>query len=143
MQDDIYSLGVCLFEIGLWRSMFKWDRSIPDYTIDESFLDLSDKAGERKLMGSEERASDKIRVLIEATERMIPRTMGDAFANVVVACLKAGLPDSPFAAEISSAANHAYDTDTNREEEQPASLTYLELVLSKLHTIHDALTVRR
>ncbi|OCB92166.1 hypothetical protein A7U60_g458 [Sanghuangporus baumii] len=40
MRDDVYSLGVCLLEIGLWRSVFRWNEATKFYVVDAWAKDL-------------------------------------------------------------------------------------------------------
>jgi hypothetical protein len=81
MQHDIYSLGVCLLEIGLWDSFVQY----PDPT--------SDPVGSQSYnFGAEalERASysdfvkDK---LLSLAIDPLPRKMGSKYANIVETCL--------------------------------------------------------
>jgi hypothetical protein len=82
MQHDIYSLGVCLLEIGLWRTfvVYKDDGNADSVTPTEWF-GLSVEALMRKSPAS------KKRLLISAAEHNLPAKMGTAYTKIVVNCL--------------------------------------------------------
>jgi hypothetical protein len=81
MQHDIYSLGVCLLEIGLWSSFVEYDspndepRRSPNY-------DFSD--GEPNSVGRSEFV--KACLVSLATDKL-PATMGTKYSKVVESCL--------------------------------------------------------
>lgn len=89
MQHDIYSLGVCLLEVGLWRSFISHEGAAP--------LDA-------ELFGLEAYASwERIRafVALSAKEHLLPlaRTrlpgcMGSRYAEIVETCLTCLEPDN-------------------------------------------------
>ncbi|WAO92364.1 Het-s domain-containing [Fusarium falciforme] len=74
MQHDIYSLGVCLLEIGLWHSLV-------DYQDDEATL-----RGNQGL--SQNLKPDAIKnQLILMSRTQLRATMGDVYSRVVETCL--------------------------------------------------------
>jgi serine/threonine protein kinase len=80
MQHDIYSLGVCLLEIGLWEPLVEyagWDASSePEYgRVCRDFV-----ATNRPWVLFKD-------YLVELAESELPRRMGDRYAEVVVTCL--------------------------------------------------------
>ncbi|KAK2839269.1 hypothetical protein FQN49_006303 [Arthroderma sp. PD_2] len=75
MQHDIYSLGVCLLEIGLWESFVTYDGG-------DSLL--SQQAKVRPSFANGNPVSD---VLIALARDNLPTTMGDKYSQVVVNCL--------------------------------------------------------
>lgn len=81
MQHDIYSLGVCLLEVGLWTSFvqYKGSRPLlgPGLPIGEF---LCDRDGRRS-------AEQIKQTLLEIAESRLPVLMGKIYANVVVSCL--------------------------------------------------------
>ena len=85
MQHDIYSLGVCLLEIGLWKSFVNYDEDcdpVPGPGLDS--------AGPIPL-------KDAGRVKQEFTrlaEQELPRTMGERYTQIVVNCLTCLDPDN-------------------------------------------------
>ncbi|KAF2163001.1 hypothetical protein M409DRAFT_68654 [Zasmidium cellare ATCC 36951] len=81
MQHDIYSLGVCLLEIGLWESfvVFGQDDQIP--LPNTTMLQVSIE---------ELRTKSPIQVkdlLVYLAKQDLPRTMGEIYSDVVVNCL--------------------------------------------------------
>ncbi|KAH8703901.1 hypothetical protein BGW36DRAFT_414266 [Talaromyces proteolyticus] len=93
MQHDIYSLGVCLLEIGLWESFVEYvDEPGPNCGLQSKFgktyydfLAWSQKKGQIS-------SFDGLAILLkdylveQASTRLAPR-MGDKYAHVVVSCL--------------------------------------------------------
>jgi serine/threonine protein kinase len=71
MQHDIYSLGVCLLEIGLWQSVVSYDSGTPQ--ISSSLQDLDPKATKERL--------------ISLSRSQLRATMGDIYSKVVETCL--------------------------------------------------------
>ncbi|KHE80686.1 hypothetical protein GE21DRAFT_4045 [Neurospora crassa] len=100
MQHDIYSLGVCLLEIGLWESFVEYS------TEEENSGRLRTKFGrtyyhfekwldERKIGAGEDSTAITFNALAlslkdylveQASTRLAPR-MGDRYAQVVLSCL--------------------------------------------------------
>ena len=80
MQHDIYSLGVCLLEIGLWESFLFYgsDMTAP---LPAAALGIS-------LDGPEFRQPDLMKEhLIALAKRDLPKRMGERYKNVIVNCL--------------------------------------------------------
>jgi hypothetical protein len=79
MQHDIYSLGACLLEIGLWTSFVTYDiGNIPELDskalgIDESQVPLSDCALKDRL--------------VHLAKTDLPISMGSTYAEIVANCL--------------------------------------------------------
>ena len=65
MQHDIYSLGVCLLEIGLWESFVDTDK-YKDYFVESGSL------------------KDQYTAL---AKKQLPRKIGEKYMNVVINCL--------------------------------------------------------
>jgi len=85
MQHDVYSLGVCLLEIGLWKSFVRYGNTSTDITvhvpgIPEAAVQLS--ARDRK-----QRSYEVKRKLTDLAKKELPSHMGERFAAVVVSCL--------------------------------------------------------
>lgn len=79
MQHDIYSLGVCLLEIALWKSFVRWDvtDTCPMKTVES----------ERILRGNKSPWDTK-KNLVQMAQDLIPRTLGNRYAEVTISCLK-------------------------------------------------------
>ena len=85
--DDIYSLGICLLEIGLWRSLLHWGEVDDWYVIGEDW----GLQGPR-YMGADGRKDPKAchtrrGHFIKLAKDLLPVTMSSAYAGVVLACL--------------------------------------------------------
>lgn len=87
MQHDIYSLGICLLEIGLWTSFVIPDGSGfqpgPGLAIHEA-LSMKDKV---------KGAFDIKRQLTDIALSSLPMSMGARYADLVVSCLTCLDPD--------------------------------------------------
>ncbi|KAL8784510.1 MAG: hypothetical protein Q9195_009020 [Heterodermia aff. obscurata] len=87
MQHDIYSLGICLLEIGLWTSFVIPDdfgfQPGPALSINQA-LSMKDKV---------KAAFDIKRQLTDMALTALPLSMGTRYANLVVACLTCLDPD--------------------------------------------------
>ena len=83
MQHDIFSLGVCLLEIGLWRSFLNWDSDSETMSANEEFIfpsDLAIKDPRKKAFGIK-------RHFTQAARERLPGLVGQRYTDVVVACL--------------------------------------------------------
>ncbi|MCJ1404812.1 hypothetical protein MMC11_008038 [Xylographa trunciseda] len=77
MQHDIYSLGVCLLEIGLWTSFVKQPQT-------GGVLDISTQLA----MNNKKKAAIEIRAtLVAKSKAYLPSRMGITYTDIVVACL--------------------------------------------------------
>lgn len=76
MQHDIYSLGVCLLEVGLWQSFLAYpSEGVPD---SEPIPQIGQGTA------SPSRAKDE---LLSMARNQLPRLMGDKYTRVVINCL--------------------------------------------------------
>jgi hypothetical protein len=81
---DVYSLGVCLLEIGLWESLLlpASNSSDPWALNDKAFRFLKFEGGDKQEF------LRKVQINFEETARyQLPRRMGQKYADVVVECL--------------------------------------------------------
>ena len=76
MQHDIYSLGVCLLEVGLWKSFVEYDAEEKPIRANVLGL-LTDPQGPADLKSS----------LLLLARNQLPSRMGDRYRNIVVNCL--------------------------------------------------------
>ncbi|KAL8718019.1 MAG: hypothetical protein Q9225_004805 [Loekoesia sp. 1 TL-2023] len=83
MQHDIYSLGVCLLEIGLWRSFQKWDNETEHPSVNEELLLKKDFA----IKDPRKRAFEVKKQLIRLAEQRLPGLMGRIYTSTVISCL--------------------------------------------------------
>jgi hypothetical protein len=80
MQHDMYSLGVCLLEIGIWSSLVLYDNETETPTPNVS-LGVSSSTPEK-----DEPQEVKAR-LIQLAKDKLPGLMGEVYAQVVHDCL--------------------------------------------------------
>lgn len=93
MQHDIYSLGVCLLEIGLWQSLIEYTTvGIGLQPRLSAVLDLTAKADEDQL--SFHLRTTLRTTLLDLAARKLPRYMGSKYAEVVITCLTCLEPDN-------------------------------------------------
>lgn len=79
MQHDIYSLGVCLLEIALWKSFVHWDA----YGLKVQ------KSPESEQIFRDVKTPFEVKErLIEMARQKIPTRLGNRYAEVTIACLK-------------------------------------------------------
>ncbi|KAI0202426.1 hypothetical protein F4808DRAFT_459027 [Astrocystis sublimbata] len=94
MQHDIYSLGVTLLEIGLWRS-FVWYPSNSSDAVPVPGMALgfscSDKDFEAVRFTGQNFVQEQ---LVALAKRELPSRFGDMYTNVVVTCLTCLNPDN-------------------------------------------------
>ncbi|KAK4207434.1 hypothetical protein QBC37DRAFT_240851, partial [Rhypophila decipiens] len=77
MGHDIYSLGVCLLEIGLWQSFVRPDGSSRLTRRQDGALRFS-----RRLTYSQIKDN-----FVKLASKQLPLTMGESYAHLVKACL--------------------------------------------------------
>ncbi|KAK6442156.1 hypothetical protein LTR95_001597 [Oleoguttula sp. CCFEE 5521] len=80
IDHDIYSLGVCLLEIGLWSSFVTYNADGGADSVGDA-LELS--AGQAKRM----RPRVLKEHLVALARRRLPSAMGDVYTEVVIECL--------------------------------------------------------
>lgn len=81
IQHDIYSLGVCLLEIGLWTSFIKYDADDHEPTKSHIYdLRLED-------CNDFDRPETVKSCLISLAEIVLPQKMGTRYARIVESCL--------------------------------------------------------
>ncbi|KAF2160356.1 hypothetical protein M409DRAFT_37762 [Zasmidium cellare ATCC 36951] len=132
MQHDIYSLGVCLLEIGLWESFV-------EYTYQDDTLQpqtgkcysqfqqwLTGVSSDARMAFSYDLPWQVKDYLVEVARSELPARMGEKYATVVVACLTCLDPTST----ISS-------NSTNEPEEQSMTVAvrFIEKTLLLLNEI--------
>ncbi|KAK5110491.1 hypothetical protein LTR85_001020 [Meristemomyces frigidus] len=120
MQHDIYSLGVCLLEIGLWQSFVIYGEDGKVRSPNAALLGLSIEELRRK---SPAAVKD---LLVDLARRHLPSMMGGLYEEVVVnclTCLDAGNVEFGDASEFE-------DSDG-----VTVGVRYIEKVLLKLNSI--------
>jgi hypothetical protein len=93
MQHDIYSLGVCLLEIGLWESFVEYTNELefngpPQAKFGKSYYDFRAWSKRQGETASFDALAFQLKdyLVEQAHKRLAPR-MGDKYAQVVVSCL--------------------------------------------------------
>ncbi|KAI0101026.1 hypothetical protein GGR51DRAFT_551182 [Nemania sp. FL0031] len=94
MQHDIYSLGVCLLEIGLWRS-FVWypvqdDTATPVPGMALGFT-CSDRDFEAVRLTGQKEIKEQ---LVALAKKELPPRVGDTYTDIVVSCMTCLDPDN-------------------------------------------------
>lgn len=83
MQHDIYSLGVCLLEIGLWTSFVLTEAEDEEAEMGPILAARRiATAKDRKMRPAETKA-----ILIQTAKELLPPVIGIKFTDVVLACL--------------------------------------------------------
>ncbi|KAL9118728.1 MAG: hypothetical protein Q9187_004724 [Circinaria calcarea] len=132
MRHDIYSLGVMLLEIAIWKSFVVWDTTY-GYLSNESAIQLLQKTNSNAKTGMQtghnkqglKPPKEIHAVFVKAAKQQIPVSMGTKFAHIVVQCLNCmGLDGSS-----------ATCWDGNNSDEVDIGLMYIETVLEKLEAL--------
>lgn len=82
MQHDIYSLGVCMLEVGLWQSFIMYGGDKLDATPSQILpvVDIQNNNIARR--------ADMLKdALVTLAKKELPRRMGDKYTAIVVSCL--------------------------------------------------------
>lgn len=98
MQHDLYSLGVCLLEIGLWKSFVSYSsdpKPIPQYG--DAYLQFTkwlestqSNALVKQTNNTYYQAAMALKLkeyFVQLAETQLPNNMGDKYSEVVVTCL--------------------------------------------------------
>ncbi|KAH8115220.1 hypothetical protein DFH11DRAFT_91823 [Phellopilus nigrolimitatus] len=128
-QDDIYSLGICLFEVALWRSLLVWkgDMRDPDYVHDNSFVPLEASLGMWVGLNAKERAEKRSELFITHVKEKVPPVLGNDFADVIISFIRAGYDNRVFGVSLAT------------KSEAEVNLFFLKKALTKLKTIRRKL----
>lgn len=86
MQHDVYSLGVCLLELGLWESFAIFDAQENALNPSQA-LSLSRKDFDKPQEDARQPSSHIKDHLVDMAKRRLPMRMGDKYTAVVVTCL--------------------------------------------------------
>ncbi|KAN0122845.1 hypothetical protein V8E51_001171 [Hyaloscypha variabilis] len=94
MQHDIYSLGVCLLEIGLWKP-FVWYPISGEHGEPVPGLVLEFKLSDTQFATVGSAASLGIKEhLVELAKNNLPSRLGDMYTEIVLACLNCLDPEN-------------------------------------------------
>jgi serine/threonine protein kinase len=91
MRHDIYSVGVCLLEVGLWSSFVHYteDNQVAGPDSELPIDSLVGKKNKRKA------AAEINAILVEKARSTLPQLMGKIYTDVVVSCLNYLDRDNP------------------------------------------------
>jgi len=121
---DIYSLGVCLLEIGLWDLLVCKESADNPPRVSDLFRAAADVEGfpdpEAELRAKLRRPNDIKNILLKLAGENLPQKMGLGYHNLVIACLTGLDEPSGFGANV--------DFEGMNQVEQ--GLAFKELVLS-------------
>ena len=135
LAHDIYSIGVVLLEIGLWRSFIVWN-GFNDFMIDEAVLG-GGKAICRRMKERKYKAGEELKKLYEdIAAQELPNVMGERFCEVVLKCLSAvegGLIKTiPKSEQTELDVFFMISAD---QKEETVGLSYIRSVLESLNNI--------
>ncbi|TDL21470.1 hypothetical protein BD410DRAFT_898829 [Rickenella mellea] len=92
MLDDIYSLGIVLMEIGIWRSLFEREvdwRGIESWEVDRDVVEMYDPSKNTERDMKDRLDAEVIRdKFVDVANTTIRATMGNTYAEVVLTCLR-------------------------------------------------------
>lgn len=133
MAHDIYSVGVILLEIGLWRSFVVWN-GFNNFMVDEKVL-KGGNAMLRRVKERQPRAREEFKKMLEGVAAQeLPNVMGERFCEVVLKCLGAvesGLVEAiPRRGQIETT-----DTTNEGQTEEKVGLGYIQGVLESFDSI--------
>ncbi|KAG9239395.1 hypothetical protein BJ875DRAFT_189723 [Amylocarpus encephaloides] len=126
MQHDIFSLGVCLLEIGLWRS-FVWYPHDSTNCVPVPGMALGLALSDADFHTVNSTASLRIREhLVEVAKRELPSRLGDMYTDIVLACLNCLEPG-----------NEAFGSEEDLADEDGilVGVRFVEKILTKVNEI--------
>ncbi|GJN86981.1 hypothetical protein PLIIFM63780_010636 [Purpureocillium lilacinum] len=126
---DVYSLGVCLVEIGMWDRLVKPEADSHGSPISDDFIAAAGHSGPLQPGGISQIFSTPERVreaLVLMAEEHLPSRMGRPFANLVKACLNC--LDGGFT-------QNGKPVDFQRMTKEEQTLSFNELVLAPLSNV--------
>lgn len=125
MQHDIYSLGVCLLEIGLWRSFVQFAPEQPEVATSHTSLDLHDlldsKTKKLRARPLKKRLSDM--------SDQLPSYMGNCYSQIVKSCLQC------LDREDRNTFSEGVDFDDDERGSVLVGLQYIEKILVQIDGI--------
>lgn len=119
MLHDVYSLGVVLLEIGLWKTFVKWDRGSLKRNV--SWKGIEDLCTVAK-MKEEGTPKELQKRLIDKARKLLPSRMGQRYTDVVMACLSGSI-------------NDGIELD-DQDAEARVGLAFIKTVMSRLEKLY-------
>ncbi|KAK1855279.1 het-s domain protein [Colletotrichum chrysophilum] len=127
MQHDVYSLGVCLLELGLWDSFVEYNSDAGETSSKTApGMELGLSLADFKFQSGNIEQTQKIKnQLVSLAKARVPARMGDKYASVVITCLTCLDEDSD-----------DFDGDNMQDEDGIlVGVRFIEKVLMKLGEI--------
>ncbi|KAI1416098.1 hypothetical protein F5Y13DRAFT_127646 [Hypoxylon sp. FL1857] len=123
MQHDIFSLGVCLLEIGLWQSFVEYDSQNGNPVLSEIFGIARDTSKEYVMKFLLTSAKERF---VELARSELRECMGTRYSNIVETCLTCLDPD-----------NGGFGDPHEFEDEDgiQVGVRYIEKVLQRLNAL--------
>jgi hypothetical protein len=84
MRHDVYSLGVCLLEIGLWSSFVQYEPGASPRRLSNLITASSDKRDTSVRIHLPDQVKDSF---VALARHRLPGSMGDEYAEIVETCL--------------------------------------------------------
>ncbi|KAK4452640.1 hypothetical protein QBC34DRAFT_397967 [Podospora aff. communis PSN243] len=122
MQHDIYSLGVCLLEVGLWSSFVDYPDVDGSPTL-ANHLGISEKTGPKAAHQLKEHGKG---LLLSLAKKELRQCMGSRYAEIVETCLTCLDPEN---------ADFGDETEFEDEDGICVGVRYIEKVLLRLNTL--------
>jgi hypothetical protein len=134
MQHDIYSLGVCLLEIGLWRSFVYYEgEDSSDGATFSPYLNIPSSTWD--IRDNRERANAVKAALIVMASTTLKASVGEEYADIVVLCLTC--MDAEGGMITKEALNDDKDKDKDAMKNGLAiGVRYIQQVIQRIHKLH-------
>ncbi|KAL8865397.1 MAG: hypothetical protein Q9174_006905, partial [Haloplaca sp. 1 TL-2023] len=120
MQHDVYSLGVCLLEIGIWQSLvIPGEPARPGYLL---------RIDEQLRMSNQLKAAKEIKgMLVTMAKSFLPSLMGLSYTEIVLSCLTC--------LDADATNLFANEKDLYDEDGILVSVVFIEKILIKIEAI--------
>jgi hypothetical protein len=132
MQHDIYSLGVCLLEIGLWRSFVYYEgEDSSDGAMLSPYLDIVSSTWD--IRDDRKRANAVKAALLAMAGTTLKASVGEEYATIVVSCLTC------LDAEGGMMGEEAVDKDKDKDAKKDGleiGVRYIQQVIQWIHKLH-------
>ncbi|KAF1837852.1 hypothetical protein BDW02DRAFT_82327 [Decorospora gaudefroyi] len=133
MQHDIYSLGVCLLEIGLWDSFVVCDMAPTDndgstsHKIEHSSRPSNLLPTVSRSENDERKAATLLQdALVTLAQLELPSRMGDKYTDIVVSCLTCLDESNP---------DFSNENEFKDQDDVVIGVRYIEKILMRLSNI--------
>ncbi|ROW10358.1 hypothetical protein VMCG_02007 [Cytospora schulzeri] len=126
MQHDIYSLGVCLLEMGLWKSLIEYPEIDGETTPQWSSV-LGMPKDLNPLQAIQYLCSDAKQKLLCLAQDELPRSMGTKYTDIVVTCLTCLDPEN---------GDFGDEEEFQDEDGICVGVRYIEKVLLRLNALN-------